>query len=297
MIRSMTAFGRHRALSERGDRDITAEIKSVNNRFLDCTVKLPRQFGYLEEKVKAYISERGIHRGKVEVYITVDTIENTGVEVALDRAAAASYIASLMALRDEFSLRDDISVMSVAGRSDLFRTRRPEDDEERDWLDVKSVLSVAVDRFIEAGLREGAALGRDIGSKLEKIREMKDRVAEASESNIKAYPAKLEGRIRQILDDFDAEVSEQRLLTEVAIFADKASIDEEIVRLTSHLDSFGEIMESEESSGRRLDFLMQEINREANTIASKSQDIGIARTVVDIKAELEKIREQVQNIE
>lgn len=297
MIRSMTAFGRHRSLSERGDRDITAEVKSVNNRFLDCNIKLPRQFGYLEEKIKAYISERGIHRGKVDVLITIETIEDTGTEVALDRAAAASYIASLRALRDEFSLHDDISVMRVAERQDLFRTRRTEDNAERDWNDVRAVLSVALDRFIEAGAHEGAALAYDIEKKLERIRIMKDRVAAISEANIHNYPAKLESRIRQILTDFDAEVSEQRLLTEVAIFADKASIDEEVVRLTSHLDSFEEIMASEESSGRRLDFLMQEINREANTIASKSQDIDIARTVVDIKAELEKIREQVQNIE
>lgn len=297
MIRSMTAFGRHRALSERGDRDISVELKSVNNRFLDCTVKLPRQFGYLEEKVKAYISERGIHRGKLDVYITIDTVEDTGCEVMLDRAAAASYIESLRALRDEFGLRDDISVMGVASRGDLFRTRRPEEDAQRDWQDVRGVLSVALDRFIEAGEREGANLARDISDKLSVIRSDKDKISALSESDIKAYPAKLESRIRQLLSDFDAEVSEQRLLTEAAIFADKASIDEEIVRLTSHLDSFDEILKTEESAGRKLDFLMQEINREANTMASKSQNIEIARLVVNIKSELEKIREQVQNIE
>ena len=293
----MTAFGRHRALTERGDRDITAEIKSVNNRFLDCSVKLPRSYGYLEEKVKSYVSERGITRGKVDVYIGIDVIEETGVEVSLDRAAAESYIASLKALRDEFGLADDISVMSVAQNRDLFRTKRPEEDTERDWADVKAVLSVAIDRFIEAREREGAVLGRDIEGKIENIKAWAVKIAEISESNIARYPEKLEKRIKQLLSDFDVEIAEQRILTEAAVFADKASIDEELVRLNSHFEGFREILNSDENSGRKLDFLLQELNRETNTIASKSGDIEIARIVVDVKAELEKIREQIQNIE
>lgn len=297
MIRSMTAFGRFKSLSERGDRDITAEIKSVNNRFLDCSVRLPRAFGYLEERVKAYISERGITRGKVEVSINIDIIEQTGTELVLDRAAAESYITALRALRDDFGLTDDISVMTVAQKSDLFRVKRPDEDIERDWLEVKAVLERAVDAFIEAREREGDALGRDIRAKLDAIRVLAAHIKELSEGNIAKYPAKLESRIKQLLDDFDIELSEQRILTEAAIFADKASVDEELVRLASHFDAFDEILASHENSGRKLDFLLQEINREANTIASKSQDIEIARTVVDIKAELEKIREQIQNIE
>ena len=297
MIRSMTAFGRHRGLCPGGDRDITAEIKSVNNRFLDCNVKLPRSYGYLEEKIKSYISERGITRGKVDIYIGIDVIEETGVEVTLDRAAAESYIASLKALRDEFGLADDISVMSVAQNRELFRTKRPEEDVERDWEDVKSILSVAIDAFIEAREREGAALGRDIEQKIENIKAWAAQIGEISERNIETYPAKLTARIKQLLDDFDVEVAEQRILTEAAVFADKASIDEELVRLATHFDSFREILNSKENSGRKLDFLLQEINRETNTIASKSGDIEIARIAVDIKAEIEKIREQIQNIE
>ncbi len=293
----MTAFGRHRALTERGDRDITAEIKSVNNRFLDCNVKLPRSYGYLEEKVKSYVSERGITRGKVDVFIGIDVIEETGVEVSLDHAAAETYIASLKALRDEFGLKDDISVMSVAQNRDLFRTKRPEEDTERDWVDVKAVLSVAIDRFIEAREREGAALGSDIEGKIENIKAWAGKIAEISEGNIARYPEKLEKRIKQLLSDFDVEVAEQRILTEAAVFADKASIDEELVRLNSHFEGFREILNSDENSGRKLDFLLQELNRETNTIASKSGDIEIARIVVDVKAELEKIREQIQNIE
>ena len=297
MIRSMTAFGRHRGLTDRGDRDITAEIKSVNNRFLDCNVKLPRSYGYLEEKVKSYVSERGITRGKVDVYIGIDTIEETGVEVTLDRAAAESYIASLRALRDEFELRDDISVMSVAQNRELFRTKRPEEDVERDWADVKAVLSKAIDSFIEARDREGAALGRDIEAKIENIKAWAAKIKEISEANIEKYPVKLQNRIKQLLSDFEVEIAEQRILTEAALFADKASIDEELVRLATHFETFREILASNENSGRKLDFLLQEINRETNTIASKSGDIEIARIVVDIKAELEKIREQIQNIE
>ena len=297
MIRSMTAFGRHRGLCPGGDRDITAEIKSVNNRFLDCNVKLPRSYGYLEEKIKSYISERGITRGKVDIYIGIDVIEETGVEVTLDRAAAESYIASLKALRDEFGLADDISVMSVAQNRELFRTKRPEEDVERDWEDVKSILSVAIDAFIEAREREGAALGRDIEQKIENIKVWAAQISEISQRNIETYPAKLTARIKQLLDDFDVEVAEQRILTEAAVFADKASIDEELVRLATHFDSFREILNSKENSGRKLDFLLQEINRETNTIASKSGDLEIARIAVDIKAEIEKIREQIQNIE
>ncbi len=293
----MTAFGRHRGLCPSGDRDITAEIKSVNNRFLDCNVKLPRSYGYLEEKIKSYISERGITRGKVDVYIGIDVIEETGVEVSLDRAAAESYIASLRALRDEFGLADDISVMSVAQNRDLFRTKRPDEDVERDWADVKSILSVAIDSFIEAREREGAALGRDIEQKIENIKVWAGQIGEISERNIETYPAKLTARIKQLLDDFDVELSEQRILTEAAVFADKASIDEELVRLATHFESFREMLNSKENSGRKLDFLLQEINRETNTIASKSGDIEIARIAVDIKAEIEKIREQIQNIE
>ncbi|MBR5447681.1 MAG: DUF1732 domain-containing protein, partial [Clostridia bacterium] len=207
------------------------------------------------------------------------------------------YIASLKALRDEFGLADDISVMSVAQNRELFRTKRPEEDVERDWEDVKSILSVAIDAFIEAREREGAALGRDIEQKIENIKAWAAQIGEISERNIETYPAKLTARIKQLLDDFDVEVAEQRILTEAAVFADKASIDEELVRLATHFDSFREILNSKENSGRKLDFLLQEINRETNTIASKSGDIEIARIAVDIKAEIEKIREQIQNIE
>ena len=297
MPKSMTAFGRARNTSADGSKDITAEIKSVNSRYMDCTVKLPRMYSFLEERIMAYLSSRGIQRGKVEIYIGVDVLEQAGSEVYLDRAAAASYIAALEALRDEFNLRDDISVMRVAGNRELFSMRKPEDDAERDWEDVKSVLSPAVDAFLERREAEGARLMEDIYAKIEGIKAVKVKIAEISANDIQGYGAKLEERIKKFLADFDVEISEQRILTEAAVFADKAAIDEELVRLSSHFETFREIAESPEPAGRKLDFLLQEMNRETNTIGSKCSNAEIAHLVVDIKAELEKIREQIQNIE
>ena len=293
----MTAFGRARQKNAAGDRDITAEIKSVNSRYLDCTVKLPKMYSFLEERIKNYLSERGISRGKVEIYIGVDVIEQTGLTISLDHAIASSYLAALYDLRDSFSLKDDITVMSVAANRDLFTTEKPEDDAERDWEDVKAPLSAAIDMFLEARVREGANLEADILKKADTIRSYAERIKELSEADISGYGAKLEERIKKFLSDFDVEIAEQRILTEAAIFADKAAIDEELVRLDSHFKAMREIIEKPEPAGRKLDFLLQEMNRETNTIGSKAGNAEIAHIVVDIKTELEKIREQIQNIE
>lgn len=297
MPKSMTAFGRARNTSADGSKDITAEIKSVNSRYMDCTVKLPRMYSFLEERIKAYLTSRGIQRGKIEIYIGVDVLQQAGSEVYLDRAAAASYIAALEALRDEFNLRDDISVMRVAANRELFSMRKPDDDAERDWEDVKSVLAPAIDAFLIRREAEGERLMADINLKIEGIKAIAAKIAEISAADIQGYGAKLEERIRKFLDDFDVEISEQRILTEAAVFADKAAIDEELVRLASHFETFREIAESPEPAGRKLDFLLQEMNRETNTMGSKCSNAEIAHLVVDIKAELEKIREQIQNIE
>lgn len=293
----MTAFGRARQKSTAGDKDITAEIKSVNSRYLDCTVKLPKIYSFLEERVKAYITERGISRGKVEVYIGIDVIEQTGLTISLDHAVADSYIKALYDLRDSFSLKDDITTMSVAANRDLFTVEKPEDDAERDWEDVKAPLSEAIDMFLAAREREGANLEADIMKKAETIKGFAAKIKELSEADIAGYGAKLEERIKKFLADFDVEIAEQRILTEAAIFADKAAIDEELVRLDSHFKAMGEIIATPEPAGRKLDFLLQEMNRETNTIGSKANNAEIAHIVVDIKTELEKIREQIQNIE
>lgn len=297
MANSMTAFGRAKGLSADGSKNITVEIKSVNSRYLDCTVKISRVYSYLEEKVKAYLTKKGISRGKVEIYIGVEIIEQKGVETALDSAAAASYIAALYKLRDEFSLPDDISVMRVAQNRELFTTVRPDEDAAQDWLDVQSVLDPAIDSFLERRAAEGARMVEDVSGKIEGIRETVKKIAELSKNDIQGYSQKLTERIKKLLSDFDVEISEQRILTEAAIFADKAAIDEEMVRLESHFKTFYEIVASPEPAGRKLDFLLQEMNREINTTGSKANNSEIAHLVVDVKAELEKIREQIQNIE
>ena len=297
MLKSMTAFGRARRMSSDGALDITAEIRSVNSRYLDATVRMSRQVAHLEDKVKAYLAEAGITRGKVEVYVGVDVLETRGLEVLVDHEAAKSYIAALEDLRDTFGLKDDISVMRVAANRDLFTTKKPEEDDERDWAEIRTVLAEAVRGFTEMRAKEGENLCADLLSKIENLEVMAAKVKTLSEADIAGYPAKLEARIRQFLADFDAEASEQRILTEAAIFADKAAIDEELVRLASHFKAFREILSSDEAAGRKLDFLVQEINRETNTIGSKAGNAEIAHLVVDMKTEIEKIREQIQNLE
>lgn len=295
MIRSMTAFGRARVTTE--EKDITVEIKSVNSRYLDCTVRMPRRYGFLEDKVKTYAQQNGISRGKVEIYIGVDTLSDTEVEILLDDAYASGYVKALEALRDRFSLRDDISVMTVAQNREVFTTKRAEDDEEGDWQMIREVLDKALAEFVAARSAEGEKIEKDIAAKIEGIRETAAKISAYSEEDIKAYNAKLTERIKQLLDDNNIVIDEARILTESAIHADRIAIDEELTRLGCHFGAFYDILGSGEPCGRKLDFLLQEINRETNTIGSKAQSLEIAKLVVDIKAELEKIREQIQNIE
>lgn len=295
MLKSMTAFGRARQTVS--GKDITAEVKSVNGRFFDCSVKISRAYSFLEEKIKAHLQQRGIFRGKIEVYVGVDTVVQEGVVIHLDTAYAASYIQALRQLKETFSLAGDITVSMAAANKEIFTIVKPEDDLEKDWEDVRSVLDAALDVFFAARQREGENLEKDIVQKIEKIRTYAKEIGGLSQHDLEVYPQKLEARIRQLLEDHFIEMNEQRILTEVAIFADKAAIDEELVRLDSHFEAFAEIMNSPEPAGRKLDFLLQEINRETNTIGSKVGNAEIARLVVNIKSELEKIREQIQNIE
>lgn len=273
-----------------GSKIITVEIKSVNSRYMDATVKLPRIYAYLEEKIKAYLAERGVSRGKVEVYVGVEVLQQTGTDVVLDTALAASYIRALEQLRDQFGLRDDLSVMRVAQNRELFSMHTPEDGEGKDWADVYPILTKALDSFLEQRAAEGRRLIGDIADKLIAIQEICRKIAEVSAADIQGYAPKLVERIKKFLQDFDAEASEQRILTEAAIYADKAAIDEELVRLESHFVTFHEIVDRGETVGRKLDFLLQEMNREINTIGSKAGNAEIAHLVVDVKALLEKPR-------
>ncbi len=296
MIKSMTAFGRARTTT--GGKDITVEIKSVNNRFFDCSAKLPRSFSFLEEKIKPYLQSKSISRGKVDVFVTINVLDTPDVTFCVDEGYAAAYIAALRELGDKFSdLRDDISIMSVARNPDIFVIQKSEEDIEREWADLCVALDEAVEHFLSAREREGHNISLDLLSKVSSIKAKVDEIERLSETDTKSYREKLETRLREMLSDNRIVFDENRILTECAVFADKIAIDEELVRLRSHFDGFEKILAADEPAGRRLDFLVQEINRETNTIGSKCQNAAIARLVVDIKCDIEKIREQIQNIE
>ena len=244
-----------------------------------------------------YIQKNAVSRAKVDVYVTVSEKSTEGAVVTLDRGLAEAYLKALTELRDSFALKDDISVMTVARNQDLFRTERVEVDLEEEWLKLKYALDIAIADYMGMREREGARAYEDLCAKVELVRSYADEVEKISESDTVGYRDKLEAKLRAILQDNALEIDENRLLTECAIWADKIAIDEELVRLRSHFGAFYEIAGGKEPSGRKLDFLIQEMNREANTIGSKAQDIDIAHTVVDIKSEIEKIREQIQNVE
>jgi len=293
MVRSMTAFGRARG--ERGGRGVLVEIKSVNNRYLDCTVKVPHMFSFLEEKIKSYISAKGISRGKVDVFVRIDVLEQDGIEIKLDAEYTRSYLDALKRLSEEFSLPNDITTMSVARNSAVFSVKSAEEDMEKEWQNVLPTLDEALDMFIAAREREGERMKNDIVAKRQRIEQIAKLIAPLSEADAKQQYEKMRARIEQLVGD--VQLDEGRLITECAIYADKIAIDEELVRLGSHFREFDRYVESKEPIGRKLDFLLQEMNRETNTIGSKACDSEIARYVIEIKAELEKIREQIQNIE
>jgi len=297
MIYSMTAFGRGVVRTE--ELDITVEVRSVNNRFLDCTVKLPRAYSFLEEKIKAYVSSRKVTRGKVEIFVGIDShsAEGAAAKLTLDKEYAGAYIAALRELGETFGLTNDITLMRVAANRDIFRTEKAEHDEEKDWQMLLPVLEEAMDMFVAARAAEGAKIEKDIRGKIAGIEALTPEIAALSEQDTVSRKEKLEERIRKLLGDEGIIPDEGRLLTECAIFADKIAIDEELVRLGSHFSAFYDILDTGGAAGRKLDFLLQEINRETNTIGSKCSNLAISRKVVDIKSELEKIREQIQNIE
>lgn len=295
MFKSMTAFGRERA--DVGGKDITVEIKSVNNRYFDCSVKLPHVYAPLEQRVKQRLSEKGISRGKVDVGIFVDFAEATDTEILVNREYAARYISALRRLKEEFGLSGEISVMEVARDREVFSIKKPEGDIEAEWGELCPVLDVAIDRFISAREEEGERIEADLKAKIERIREIVEKIEELSGEDIGGYRARLEEKLRAVLADNNITMDESRILTECAIYADRAAIDEEIVRLKSHFSAFYGYTEKDEPVGRSLDFLIQEMNRETNTIGSKCANSSMAHLVVEIKTELEKVREQIQNIE
>ncbi len=295
MIRSMTGFGRCRETVE--GLDITVEIKSVNSRYFDCTAKISRAYGYLEDRIKPYLQSRGISRGKVDVWVGVELLESSGTDIVLDEAYLKGYLAALYCLRDEYQLKDDISVMSVARNTALFLVQKPEEDVEEDWARVRTVLEKATDAFLAVRENEGGALAGDIRAKMKEVEEKVSKIESLSEEDIATYRERLAQRIREALADNQITPDETRLLTECAIHADKVAVDEELVRLRTHLKALEDILAEGQPVGRKLDFLLQEMNREINTTGSKCNDAAIARLVVDVKCLLEKVREQIQNLE
>lgn len=292
MIKSMTGYGKSEQTID--SLNVTVEIKSVNHRYFEFSARVPREYGFLEEKLKKYCNSL-ITRGKVECYVSVEDLEEREMEVNVNETLAAGYVKALKELSERFGLKDDISAVTLSRYPDVITLHKASEDEERIWIAVKTVAETAVSKFIEMRETEGSKLRGDILSRADYIIECVEFIEGRSPETVREYNEKLKQRMKELLGD--AAVDEQRLLNEAAIYADKIAVDEETVRLRSHISQLREFMNSSEAIGRKLDFLVQEINREANTIGSKAQDVDIAKKVIAIKAEVEKIREQVQNIE
>ncbi|HIT52430.1 MAG TPA: YicC family protein [Candidatus Fimivicinus intestinavium] len=292
MIKSMTGYGRAEDLID--GMQIAVECKSVNHRYLEFSAKAPRNYGFLEEKLKRLVMQ-SLSRGKVECFVQLDLLEDTGVTVEVNRPLAEGYVAALRELVERYGVRDDISACALGRFSDVFSIHKAETDEAKIWSAVQAVAQRAVEACVQMREREGERLQADILSRADRILEDVAFIEARSPETVRLYREKLFARMQEVLAD--AKVDEQRILTEAAIYADKVAVDEETVRLRSHIGQLHAFFAAEEAIGRKMDFLVQEMNREANTIGSKAQDVEIARKVLDIKAEIEKIREQVQNIE
>ncbi len=292
MIMSMTGYGRAECDFEQYS--ITVELRSVNHRYFEFSIRAPRQLVFLEDKLKKHCQQR-ITRGKVDMFLTLVSHGTEGVEVEVNHPLVAGYLSALKEMGETYGVNPDINAAALARFPDTLTVTRCEADEEQLWADVSSVADKALDAFIEMRTAEGKKLREDVLNRANAILDFVSFIESKSPETVKAYRERLEEKMRELLGN--AQIDEQRLLTETAIFADKVAVDEETVRLRSHLEQLNAMLASDEAVGRKLDFLVQEMNREANTIGSKSQKVEIAHTVVDIKAEIEKIREQIQNIE
>lgn len=291
-VTSMTGFGR--GTKSISGFEITVEIRAVNHKFFEFSSRIPRAYQFLDEKLKSLCGSR-ISRGKVEASVLIEDISGNATELCINRAYADAYIAALRSFAKQYHLKDDIKASVIAGNSDIFVLKKKNIDEELITEAVLSAAGEALDRFVEMRAVEGKRLAEDVLSRADNILTKVAFVEERSPETVREYRARLEQKIRELLND--ASVDEQRLITETAVFADKIAVDEETVRLRSHIASLHALFEEGGVIGRKLDFLIQEMNRETNTIGSKCQDIEITKTVVDIKAEIEKMREQIQNIE
>ena len=292
MIRSMTGYGRGEAVLH--DRAITVEVRAVNNRYLDCAVKIPRVYVFAEEAIKARVQSQ-VGRGKLDVFVTIDASAADQVAVTLNRPVADGYYAALTQMKETYGLAEPVSLSLLSRFPDVFLVEKAQGDADVIEGDILQVLDQALADFNAMRAREGAKLAEDIRAKGEAIAALVTQVEARSPETVAAYREKLRQKMQEVLEN--TQIDESRILTEAALFADKVAVDEETVRLRSHLAQLEEMLQAEGPIGRKLDFLIQEFNREANTIGSKCSDVALSRVVVDLKGEIEKIREQVQNIE
>ena len=288
----MTGYGR--CVEMLNGREFTVEIRSVNNRYLDCSVRLPRILSFGEDAVKQAVKQ-SVSRGKVDVFITVRSEAGDEVQVSINKTVLEGYLSAMRQMVEDFGVADDISVSTVSRLPDVFLVEKPQVDEEQLLADLMAVVGKALQNYDAMRSAEGEALDKDLRSRGETILGLVAQVEAGNGQTVIDYRARLEAKLREVLEN--TAIDESRILTEAAIFADKVAVDEETVRLRSHLKQMNTMLSSGGAVGRKLDFLLQEMNREANTIGSKCTDVNLARIVVDIKAELEKIREQTQNIE
>lgn len=292
MIKSMTGYGRGQATVD--GTDILVEIKSVNNRYYDFSARLPRMYGYLEEKLKTFMNG-SISRGKIEVSVSIYNSGSKSEEISINLDVANGYINALREANQSLGLTDDITLSHVSRFPEVFIVKKIIEDEESVWNNIKPVAEEAVAKFVAMREIEGEKMKEDLSSRLDFILSKVEEVEKLSPATTENYRNRLYQKLKDILSDNN--IDEQRILTEAAIFSEKVAVDEETVRLRSHISQFRELLETNEPVGRKLDFLVQEMNRESNTIGSKAQDIAITKIVVDVKSEIEKIREQIQNIE
>ena len=292
MVKSMTGYGRARQTLH--GRDITVEVRSVNNRYLDCTVKVPRTYFFAEDAVKSRV-QKAVSRGKVDVFITIDATAADETVVAVNEPLARGYYEALTKIRDMFSLEGELTAAVLAKFPDVLTVTKAEEDLESVAGDICAVLDEALEAYNAMRAVEGEKLCEDIAGRVATIETVVGKVEERSPQKVAAYREKLTARMQEVLQS--TTIDESRILTEAAIFADKIAVDEETVRLRSHIAQLRAMLKSDQPVGRKLDFLIQEVNRECNTIGSKCNDLTIAQDVVNMKAEVEKIREQVQNIE
>lgn len=292
MVKSMTGFGR--ACKEIDGYMITVEIKSVNHRYFEFSCRCPRQYGFIDDKIKSFINSK-VARGKIECFVGIEALNTESADVVVNNTLAGAYVKALKELSDNYGLKEDFGASTVACFPDVLIVRKSEEDENKIWQLVKTVADEAVEKFIEMRKVEGKRMYDDVYSRSQFILDTVSFIEERSPQTVKEYNDKLVERVHELLGD--VSLDESRLLQEVAIYADKVAVAEETVRLRSHISQLRDFISSDEAVGRKLDFLIQEINRETNTIGSKCNDVEIARKVVDVKAEIEKIREQIQNIE